>query len=194
MSPFDNFTKVNEDNNMKFCEYKKNLETDSGMWALWDYKAYKNIDAYEKWEPLFCEDESIKKQIEQKSFVPIYIFEDGCRAFTLKINGELTEREQKYCCVRSEEYLFYSDGKAVLSGIDHIDAGVTEDEAIVFDIPKGYYSVSVYLLSWDEEPGAYLENGDISPDALSDFVVLVRADADIKKAYRQRINTFSEDD
>lgn len=45
------------------------------------------------------------------------------------------------------------NGKAVLSGIDHIDAGVTEDEAMIFDLPKGYYSVSVYLLGWDEEPG-----------------------------------------
>ena len=55
------------------------------MWALWNYEAYQNVNDYEKWEPLFCEDEDIKKQIEKKVFVPIYIFEDGCRAFSLKI-------------------------------------------------------------------------------------------------------------
>lgn len=175
-------------------EYKKNLTTGSGMWALWDYETYKSVDDYEKWEPLFCEDEDIKKQIEKKAFVPVYIFEDGCRSFTLKVDGGLSEREQRYSCVRSEEYLFYSNGKAVLSGIDHIDAGVTENEAIIFDIPKGYYGVSVYLLSWDEEPGAYPEDGTVSPHALSDFVVLLRPNADENKPYRHRINTFSEDD
>lgn len=190
----DKFKKINEDKNIQGSEYKKNLTTGSGMWALWDYEAYKDVDDYEKWEPLFCEDEDIIKQIEKKSLVPIYIFEDGCRAFTLKVDCALTEREQKYKCVKSEKYLFYSNGKAVLSGIDHIDAGVTEAEAMIFDLPKGYYSVSVYLLSWDEEPGAYLENGDISPNALSDFVILLKSNADTDKTYRQRINTFSEDD
>lgn len=174
--------------------YKQDLVTNSGMWALWDYESYKNIDSYDKWEPLFCEDEDIAKQIEKKAFVPACIFEDGCRAFTLRIDEELTEREQKYICVKSEEYIFSSNGKAVLSGIDSIDAKITPKEAIVFDLPKGNYSVRVFLLSWDEEPGAYLADGSISPDALSDFVVLLKSNADENKEYRKRVNTFSEDD
>lgn len=194
MGIFDKMKKAKDEKNIQPKEYKKNLTTGSGMWALWDYKTYEDVDEYDKWEPLFCEDEDLKKQIERNSFVPVYIFEDGCRSFTLKIDKELSEREQKYICVRSEEYIFYSNGKAVLSGIDCIDTNVKSEEAIIFDLPKGYYSVSVFLLSWDEEPGAYLDNGQISPNALSDFIVLVKSDADENKTYRKKINTFSEDD
>ena len=39
--------------------YKQDLFTNSGMWALWDYETYKDVDDYDKWEPLFCEDEDI---------------------------------------------------------------------------------------------------------------------------------------
>lgn len=195
MGLFDKFKKkANEIQGIHHNEYQQNLATGSGMWALWDYETYKNVDDYEKWEPLFCEDEDIKKQIQKKAFVPIYIFEDGCRSFTLKVDCELSEREKKYSCVQSEEYLFYSNGKAVLSGIENIDAEVKENEAIIFDLPKGYYSVSIYLIDWDKEPGAYLENGNVSPNALSDFVILLKSNADESKLYRQRINTFSQDD
>lgn len=194
MGTFDKSKEIKEDKNIQFDEYKKDLTTGSGMWALWDYETYKGVIDYETWEPLFCEDEDIEKQIEKKAFVPIYIFADGCCSFTLKVDCELSKREEEYLCVKSEEYLFYSNGKAVLSGIDKIENRVTEDEAIIFDLPKGYYSATVYLLSWNEEPGAYLEDGNISPNALSDFVVLLKSNADENKLYRQRINTFSEDD
>ncbi|HIW17948.1 MAG TPA: hypothetical protein H9886_02275 [Candidatus Faecalicoccus intestinipullorum] len=182
------------DNNERLKVYKKDLTTSSGMWGLWDYETYKEVRDYEKWETLFCEDDDIKKQIEKKSFVPIYIFEDGCRSFTLKVDCVLSEREQKYVCVKSEKYLFYSNGKAVLSGIDAIDTDVSPEESIVIDLPKGFYEVSVFLLSWDEEPNAYLEDGSVNPNALSDFVVTLKSNADEKQTYRQRINTFSEDD
>ena len=184
----------NKSNNEKLNVYRKDLTTGSGMWGLWDYETYKEVNDYEKWEPLFCEDEDIKKQIAKKAFVPIYIFEDGCRAFTLKIDCELSEREQKYVCVKSEKYLFYSNGKSVLSGIDAINTNLSEEEAIIFDLPKGFYEVSIFLLSWDEEPGAYLEDGSVNPNALSDFVVVLKSNADENQTYRQRINTFSEDD
>lgn len=194
MGLLDKFRKNKMPQNPVKNEYKKNLETDSGMWALWDYAAYQSVDDYDKWEPLFCEDEDIEQQIVQKSFVPIYIFEDGCRSFTLKIDEELSEREQAYLEETSEEYLFYSNGKAVLSGIDLIHRDVSQDEAILFDLPKGYYKVTICLIRWDEEPGACLEDGEASPDALSDFVVLLKHGVDIGKAYRQKINTFSKDD
>ena len=70
--------------------YKENLHTASGMWGLWNYNAYKHIDDYDKWEPLFCEDEDIVKQIESHNFVPIYIFEDGCRSFTVRVDDGLS--------------------------------------------------------------------------------------------------------
>lgn len=194
MGLFDKNSKTIANNNTKLNVYKKNLTTGSGMWGLWDYETYKEIDNYEKWEPLFCEDEDIQKQIDKKAFVPIYIFEDGCRSFTLKIDCELSNREQKYVCVKSEKYLFYSKGRSVLSGIDCIDTSVSEDEAIIFEIPKGFYEVSIFLLSWDEEPEAYLKDGSVNPNALSDFVVVLKSNANENKTYRRRINTFSEDD
>ena len=193
MGLFDMFkrtkSKVSEGN-----ELKKDLNTNSGMWALWDYETYKNVDDYEKWEPLFCEDEDIETQIENKAFVPINIFEDGCRSFVLKIDEELNEREKTYMCVKSEEYLFYSKGKAILSGIDAVNTELADEDAIIIDLPEGYYSVSVFLLAWDEEPGAYCKNGEISPNALSDFVVVLKSNAEEKGVYRKKINTFSEDD
>lgn len=172
--------------------YRQDLNTSSGMWALWDYDTYKDVDDYDKWEPLFCEDADIEKQISRKSFVPITIHEDGCFAFTLKVNEGLNEREQKYLCVKSEEYLFYTSGKTVLSGIDYIDASVKEKDAIILNLPEGHYSVVICLLSWDEEPGAYLEDGSISPDALSDFVVLVKPAEVGKQSYRNSVETFEE--
>ena len=173
---------------------QKELATGSGMWALWDYDTYKEIDDYGKWELFFCENDDIKKQISKNYFVPIYIFEDGCRSFTLKIDRDLTEREQRYICVQSEPYLFNANGKIILSGIEYINKTVSEEEAIILEVPQGLYQVNVYLLSWDEEPNAYLKDGSINPNALSDFVVILKSNADVNKMYRSKINTFSEDD
>lgn len=173
---------------------KQDLTTGSGLWALWDYDTYKEVDSYQKWEPLFCDDADIEAQIRRKRFVPVNIHQDGCFSFTLKIAEELSDREQKYVCVKSEPYLFQSNGKLILSGLDSIHKDINSSDAIIVDIENGFYSVQVYLISWDEEPGAYLDDGDINPDALSDFVVLVKPNADPTGVYRERVNTFSEDD
>lgn len=174
--------------------YKQDLCTDSGMWALWDYETYKDIDDYDKWEPLFCEDTDIENQIKRKTFVPINIEEDGCCSFTLKIDEELSDREQKYVCVKSDEYLFQSRGRAVLSGIEYIERDIKPEQVMIIGLPEGVYSVQVYLISWNEEPDAYLDTGDVNPEALSDFVVLIKSKADSEKTYRIKVNTFSEDD
>ncbi len=174
--------------------YKKELDTASGMWGLWDYDTYKHIDDYDKWDSLFCEDEDIAKQIENQSFVPIYIFEDGCRSFTIRIDEEISEREKKYILVQSEEYLLKSTGKVIVSGVDKIDKDVSSDRAIELNLPQGLYSVKIYLIAWDDEPEAFSADGEINPDVLSDFVVIIKSDADLEREYRTRINTFSEDD
>lgn len=90
--------------------------------------------------------------------------------------------------------MFQSNGKLILSGLDSIHKDVKSSDAIIVDIADGLYSVQVYLISWDEEPGAYLDNGKINPDALSDFVVLVKPNANPENVYREKVNTFSEDD
>ena len=87
-----------------------------------------------------------------------------------------------------------STGKVVVSGIDEINQNLSSDSVIELALNEGCYSVKIYLLAWDEEPGAYLENGEISSDALSDFIVIVRSSANLESKYRTRINTFSEDD
>lgn len=172
-------------------EYKKELSTMSGMWALWNFASYNDIDSYEKWEPLFCEDEDIEKQIAKKSFVPLYVHENNTRAFTVKINGELNEREQKYAFMKSDKYLFHCSGKAVISGIENIASELCDD-TLSIELENGDYSVSVYLIAWDKEPGAILENDEISPDALTDFVVLISSETDKDYPYRTRVNTFKE--
>lgn len=174
--------------------YKNDLDTASGMWGLWNYDTYKHVDDYDKWEPLFCEDEDIVKQIESYCFVPIYIFEDGCRSFTIRIDEEISEREKKYICVQSEEYLLKSTGRVIVSGIEKIEQKISSERVIELDLPEGYYSVKIYLIAWDEEPGAYLDDGEISPNALSDFVVIINSNANLELEYRTKINTFSEDD
>lgn len=175
-------------------EFRKDLITDSGMWGLWDYETHENINDYDDWEPLFCEDEDIQNQILQMSFVPVYMQTDGCRTFTLKVDEELSEREKQYVCDKSGQYLFYSSGKTILSGIDYINNDVSENDAIIFDLPKGFYSVSVYLIAWDDEPGAYLEDGSVSPDALPDFIVILKSNADENATYCQSLETFPEND
>lgn len=174
--------------------YKKELDTASGMWGLWNYDTYKHIDDYDKWESLFCEDEDIVKQIESHCFVPVYIFEDGCRSFTIRIDEEISQREKDYICVQSEEYLLKSTGRVIVSGIDKIEQKISSERVIELDLPEGYYSVKTYLIAWDEELGAYLDDGEISPNALSDFVVIINSNANLELEYRTKINTFSEDD
>lgn len=174
--------------------YKKILSTNSGMWGIWDYETYKHIDEYDKWDKLFCEDEDIIKQIKNKTFIPAYIFQDGSCSFTVKIDEELNEREEKYVCVKSEPYLLKTSGKVVVSGIEHIDKKLNDTNTIIINLPSGEYSVKIFLLSWDEEPGAYLENGEVNPNALSDFVIIIQSNANSDIQYREKINTFSEDD
>lgn len=172
-------------------EFKKELSTMSGMWALWDFNSYSDIDCFEKWKPLFCEDEEIEKQIVNKTFVPLYVHENNTRAFTVKINGELNEREQKYAFMSSDKYIFHCSGKAVLSGIDYIASELCDD-TLAFELEEGDYSVQVYLVAWDKEPNAILENGEVSPDALTDFVVLISSETDYDYPYRTKVNTFKE--
>lgn len=81
-----------------------------------------------------------------------------------------------------------------MSGIDKIDKDIRTDSVMELNLPEGCYSVKIYLIAWDEEDGAYLANGEISPDALSDFVIVIKSNVNLDSEYRIKINTFSEDD
>lgn len=80
-----------------------------------------------------------------------------------------------------------STGKVIVSGIDKIEKDITLESVIELDLPEGYYGVKAYIIAWDEEPGSYLENGEISPDALSDFVIIIKSNANLESEYRTRI-------
>ena len=169
---------------------EKDLATMSGMWALWDYKEYENISSMEEWEKSFLEDSDIEKQIDISKIVPIYIHSDGCFKFRIKINEVLNERENKYILAKSNEYLFKSSGTAILSGIENIEKNISDNECLKATLPKGTYSVVIYLIEWDAEPKMKLKNGNPSPDALPDFIVSINTTSDISKSYRKSIETF----
>lgn len=171
---------------------EKALSTDCGMFGLWDYNNYKDIISYDDWEEVFLEDQDIIQEIKTNRFVPIYLHSDGCFQFKVKINEPLTERESKYVLDKSENYLFSTDGTAYLSGIEFISDTVKENEGIKLDLEKGFYKVTVYLIEWDKEPGAKLDDGEISPDALPDFIIkLVKTD-EINQEYRTKLDTFDK--
>lgn len=172
---------------------EKALATMSGMWALWDYEQYKNITSYEEWEKHLLEDADIEKQIDMAKFVPVYIHSDGCYQFRVKVNETLDKRERKYVMKQSEEYLFETNGTAVVSGIDNIDGNVRDDECIKLTLDKGAYSVVIYLIEWDEEPGMVLENGEAAPNALPDFIVNINSIKNTTGTYRTSIETFDEE-
>lgn len=169
---------------------KKNLGTSNGMWAIWDYESFKDVDSYQKWFELFCEDDDIAKLVEKNSLVPINLHFDGNYVFEVKVDGELTAKEKEYMATLSKEYFFHTEGKAYLSGIDRVFAEPDEDGAIVLDLPAGDYAISVALINWDEDPDAYLRNGQVSPLAMADFVVLIRSNAEADGDYKSGVDTF----
>lgn len=169
---------------------EKAIPTSSAMWGLWDYEEYKTVVTYEDWHALFCENEAIKEQVSKAKFVPIYIHSDGCYQFKVKIDEPLSSREKQYVFMQSQEYLFESSGRAVLSGIEGINRMVSTSDGIIFDLSRGNYAVSICMVDWDKEPSMKLPNGAPSPDALPDFIVLVNSDVSVQGNYRQDIETF----
>lgn len=182
------FNKLEKDN-YKIIE--KAVSTMSGMWALWDYEQYKNINSLEEWEKCFLEDEDILKQIDISKIIPINIHSDGCFQFRIKINKPLDERESKYVLVKSNEYLLKSNGTTILSGIENIVCDVRDDECIKFELNKGLYTIVVYLIEWDAEPNMKLENGNPAPNALPDFIISINK-SNNNKSYRKSLETFDQ--
>lgn len=170
---------------------EKAIATNSGLWGLWDYYQYKNVNSYDEWEKLFCEDKDILKQIDISKFVPININSDGCFQFRIKLNEPLDERESRYILVKSDEYLLNTDGTVILSGIENIDCAVRDNECIRFNLNKGYYSIVIHLIEWDAEPNMKLEDGTPSHNALPDFIVSIQPTNNINKSYRKELDTFN---
>lgn len=171
-------------------EIKKNLTTDCGMFGIWDKKYFEKITSYEEWENEFIENEDIEKNIEQSTFVPIYIHTDGTFQFKVKYEGNLDEREEKNIINKSKEYLFKTEGESYLSGIEYIESNVDKDRCLKLDLEKGIYSIQMNTIAWDNEPDAFLPNGDVSENALSDCVVIIKKIDKIDKDYKKDVETF----
>ncbi|MGE8433356.1 hypothetical protein [Chryseobacterium joostei] len=93
---------------------RKTISTNSGMWILWDYSAFNNINDYGDWAEIFEEEIDIIEQIKQRKIVPININSDGVFDFEVKLNEKLDDREKKYVLVSSSDYVINSMGKLVL--------------------------------------------------------------------------------
>jgi len=153
------------------------------------------IDDYDSWEKELLEEREIRRHIKAGDFVPIKINADGCFGCELRIGTSntpvaLTDREAKYCVVKSEPYLFVSSGTLCVSGIEHVHG--TPDEPVgVLKVPKGRYAVTVHLIGWDDEPGMKDKQGNPKKGALPDFVVLVNSEVKADRKYRAKVETFA---
>lgn len=182
MGLFDAFKKKKTES-----KNRKILSTNSGMWVLWDYDHYRHINSLDEWEKYFLEDSDILAQTDIAKIVPVNIRSDACLEFEVKINEALNERENKYVYLKSEEYLFETDGTAILSGIEYVDSDA--ENSLKLTLEKGKYDVTVYMMDWEAEPGMQLKNGKPAPGALPDFIIGINK-TEGNKNYRKSIETF----
>ncbi len=171
-------------------DIKKVLVTGSGMWGLWDYNEYKNIQSYDDWDKLFCEDDDIKGEILKSKFVPININTDGCFEFCIKLNEVLSDREKQYVVVQSEKYQLITDGVLYLSGLEFINKDINETNTVAINLNSGEYAITIYLIEWDKEPGMKNPDGTPNDNALSDFIVQIEEVSENNTGYRKEIKTF----
>lgn len=190
MGFFNIFGKKKGENKIQ-NQNRKILSTNGGMWALWDYEQYKDITTLEEWEKCFCNDCDILKQIDISKIVPVNMNSDGCYEFEIKIDEALSDRESKYIYIKSEEYLFETDGTAIFSGIEHVDSDVGDD-CIRLSLEKGKYSVTVCMMDWEAEPGMQLKNGKPAPGALPDFIITINK-TNGSGNYRKSLETFEKE-
>ena len=162
---------------------EKLLYTDAGMFALWNKNSYINIDEYDKWEELFLEDETIIKEIEKESFVPIYFHRDGTFKFKVNLEEELSDLEKEYMFSKSETYIINTDGGLVLSGIEFISNNYSEDEVLSINIEKGLYEVRLFLIEWDKEP--------VKED-LPDCIIKINKIVNKSDNYSNKLDSFKE--
>ena len=162
---------------------EKLLYTDAGMFALWNKNSYKNIDEYDKWEELFLEDETIIKEIEKESFVPINFHSDGTFKFKVNLEEELSNLEKEYMFSKSDTYIINTDGGLVLSGIEFISNNYSEDEVLNINIEKGLYEVRLFLIEWDKEP--------VKED-LPDCIIKINKIVNKSDNYSNKLDSFKE--
>jgi hypothetical protein len=164
------------------------LPADSGMHAIWDPHAFKDVCSFEAWEKKFIQDGDIEASIKVGKFVPIYVHSDGTPLISVRVgrNGSratLTQAETQHVQKESDEYLFVSQGVLAVSGIEYI-GGLAPAAARLAPLEKGRWSVRVLDLAAPRGP-----DGKASPE-IPDFVVLVNPESLPAPKYRESAETF----
>jgi hypothetical protein len=150
--------------------------TDAGMHCLWEPTAFETVVDYDSWAEQLLNDREIERHISEGHFVPLNIGDDGgmeieVRLGTSEQSATLNEREAKHLIVKSEPYFLRTEGKACISGIEHV-ARLPARSVGVMEVPPGDYEVTIHLIAWDEEPGMQTDDGP-AEGALPDYVVLI---------------------
>jgi hypothetical protein len=169
------------------------VHTDAGMCVLWNPSRFRQVVDYDTWEPELLENVDIARHVAAGSVVPIGIRADGIFAVLVRCGSVgtpavLNKREQSYVVVTSDPYLFESDGRAHLTGIEHVVTPASE-RGVTIEVPKGRWSAVVHLIDWQAEPGSMQKDGQPSETALPDFVVVLNP-TDESRHYRLDIQTF----
>jgi hypothetical protein len=161
------------------------------MCALWQPEHFAQVADLEAWESDVAEDAALVRHMQEGAFVPINIGGDGIFQVTVR-GGQghagLSEREARYVLVSSQPYLLDSHGTISLGGLESVGGSLRQD-SIKVPIESGRYSVSVHLVDWKAEPGAFASTGKPSRNALPDFIVEVN-DELVVAGYRTAVNTF----
>ena len=175
-------------------QLRRTLITGSAAFGVWDSQHFSAVHDYETWEAELLEEEDIERHIAAGHFVPITIYSDGAFEFEVRVGvGEarssLNSRERQHLIASSEPYLFRSAGELNISGIEFVEA-TPEEQVGQLQIIAGEYDIIVHHNAWENEPGAKDAQGQPSPEALADFVVLVNKSDGTVQNYQTEFNTF----
>lgn len=174
-------------------EFTGVMATDAGMFGLWSPASFSDVVDYDTWELQLLEDEDIVRHIVAGAYVPVNIGGDGAFQVVARIGSidcpaSLTERERQYLLVSSEPYLFITTGRAVISGIEHVEA--EPDQGLHISLPAGRWSVTISLIEWVAEPGQKDDAGFPAPTPLPDFTLLINPEPGTTGKFRTRVETF----
>lgn len=162
--------------------------TDAGEHGIWQPEAYSHVhirDAdIKSWERELADEAQILLRIRQGQFIPISEHSDGSIAIDFRRGNSdsastLTEAERACVTQYSKSpYLFISNGRAYVSGIEYIDAN-PDDTVEGILLPKGNYAVSLFHLG--------CENG---PASMPNYIVVFNPKPEAGTKFRIDVETF----
>lgn len=173
---------------------RKVVTTHSGMYALWEGRAFPDVVDYDSWESRLLEDADIENEIAAGHLVPINIHADGVSEIEVRVGtandrAVLASREEKYLTVSTPApYLLKAGDRLHFGGIEHVHAEPVPETGAL-SLAPGRYEVHVHLIDWQQEPGMTNPDGSPLPGALPDFIVLLNP-ANGAESGRLTVNTF----